>query len=285
MSTVRTPGAASRSADRNDHRDRAGRVTLVGAGPGDAELLTLKAVRVLREADVVLYDDLVSKEVLAYAGPQARLIPVGKRGGCASTPQAFIEQLLIREARAGRAVVRLKGGDPFVFGRGGEEAATLRGAGIAVDVVPGLTSGLAAAAAVGIPVTHRLHAHGVALVTGHAADGEAEPDWNALVRSGLTLVIYMGMRRAEELQAALIRGGMSPAMPVAVIAHATRPEQAAIITTLAAWPVAAAGTGLASPAIIVVGRVAALAAGSGVDSTGGGDGAFGQREDARQHVA
>jgi uroporphyrin-III C-methyltransferase len=278
-------GGASRSAEGNIECERAGRVTLVGAGPGDAELLTLKAVRVLREADVVLYDDLVSAEVLAFAGPQARLIPVGKRGGCVSTPQAFIEQLLMREARAGHAVVRLKGGDPFVFGRGGEEAATLRAAGIAVDVVSGLTSGLAAAAAIGIPVTHRLHAHGVALVTGHAADGEAEPDWNALVRSGLTLVIYMGMRRAEELQAALIAGGMSPAMPVAVIAHATRPEQVSIITTLAAWPAAAASASLASPAIIVVGLVAALAAGTGIDSTGRGDGAFGQCEDARQHVA
>ncbi len=262
-----------------------GRVTLVGAGPGDPELLTLKAVRVLRDADVVLYDDLVSTAVLAYAGPQARLIPVGKRGGCASTPQAFIEQLLIREARAGHAVVRLKGGDPFVFGRGGEEAATLRDAGIGVDIVCGLTSGLAAAAAIGIPVTHRMHAHGVALVTGHAADGEVEPDWAALVRTGLTLVIYMGMRRAEELQSALIAADMPPSMPVAVIAHATRPEQAAIVSTLADWPAAAEAAGLASPAIIVVGQVAALATGASVDSGQRRGGDFGQVEHTRQHVA
>jgi uroporphyrin-III C-methyltransferase len=182
-------------------------------------------------------------------------------------------------------VVRLKGGDPFVFGRGGEEAATLRAAGIGVDIVCGLTSGLAAAAAIGIPVTHRLHAHGVALVTGHAADGEAEPDWNALVRSGLTLVIYMGMRRADELQAALARAGMAPSMPVAVIAHATRPEQASIVSTLAAWPAAAEAAGLASPAIIVVGQVAALANDGSLVSGQRRDGDFGPIEHPRQHVA
>lgn len=273
-----------RATKRSGH---AGRVTLVGAGPGDPELLTLKAVRMLREADVVLYDDLVSADVLAFANPQARLIPVGKRGGCVSTPQAFIEQLLIREARAGNAVVRLKGGDPFVFGRGGEEAATLREAGILVDVVAGLTSGLTAAAAIGIPVTHRLYAHGVALVTGHAADGESEPDWQALVRSGLTLVIYMGMRRAEELRDTLRAAGMPATMPVAVIANATRPEQASIVSTLAAWPAAARAAALASPAIIVVGQVAALAdvmrESSGGDVVDGLDGRL--VEDAREHVA
>lgn len=238
-----------------------GRVALVGAGPGDPELLTLKAVRALREADVVLHDDLVAPEILAYARSDARIVAVGKRGGCRSTPQAFIEQLLIREARAGRYVVRLKGGDPFVFGRGGEEMAALRKAGIAVDVIAGITSGLAAAMAVGIPVTHRDHAHGVALVTGHAADGsDDEPDWDALARSGLTLVVYMGMTRGERLRARLLNAGMPAATPVAVIASATRPEQQAVATTLGDFVEDAQRAGLESPAIIVIGDVAAFAA-------------------------
>ena len=243
-----------------------GRVTLVGAGPGDPELLTLKALRVLREADVVLHDDLVEPAILACARESARRIRVGKRGGCRSTPQAFIEQLMVREARAGRHVVRLKGGDPFVFGRGGEEVATLRAAGIAVDVVPGITSGLAAPAAVGIPVTHRAHAHGVALVTGHAAEGSEEaPDWTALARSGLTLVIYMGMARADALREALLHAGLAPSVPVAVIAQATRATQRHVGSTLATFVEDARAARLASPAIIVVGDVAAFAAHAAAD--------------------
>jgi uroporphyrin-III C-methyltransferase len=237
-----------------------GRVTLVGAGPGDPELLTLKAARVLREADVVLHDELVSSDILALARPGARLIAVGKRGGCRSTPQRFIEQLMIREARAGHAVVRLKGGDPFVFGRGGEEIAALAAAGVAFDVVSGITAGLAAPAAIGIPVTHRAFAHGVALVAGHAADGDGdEPDWASLVRSGLTLVIYMGVARLVELRARLLSAGMQPTMPIAVVANATRPGQRALRSTLAALVDDARTAGVASPAIIVVGEVAALA--------------------------
>jgi len=235
---------------------RRGRVALVGAGPGDPDLLTVKAVRALSEADVVLHDDLVPPSILALARNGARIVAVGKRGGCQSTPQAFIEHLLVREARAGHFVVRLKGGDPFVFGRGGEELAALRAAGIEVEIVPGITSGLAAPAVVGIPVTHRAWAHGVALVTGHAADDAAEPDWTALVASRLTLVIYMGARRVAQLRDSLIAAGMARAMPVAVIANATRADQATQVTTLAALVECA----IASPAIIVVGDVAALAA-------------------------
>jgi uroporphyrin-III C-methyltransferase len=235
-----------------------GHVSLVGAGPGDPELLTLKAARLLREADVVLHDALVTPEILALARRDARLIAVGKRGGCRSTSQRFIEQLLIREARAGHKVVRLKGGDPFVFGRGGEEMIALRAAGVTVEVVSGITAGLAALAAVGIPVTHRALAHGVALVTGHAADG-AEPDWHALSRAGLTLVIYMGMTRLGELRVKLLAAGMRPAMPVAIIANATRPAQDAVVTSLGALIEDAEDAGLARPAIIVVGDVVALA--------------------------
>ena len=232
-----------------------GRVILVGAGPGDPELLTLRAVRALSTADVVLHDDLVTDGILAHASSRARIVAVGKRGGCTSTPQAFIEQLMLREACAGNVVVRLKGGDPFVFGRGGEEQAFLRANGVEVEVVPGITSGLAAPAAVGIPVTHRDEAHGVALVTGHAADG-TEPDWKALVASRLTLVIYMGTRRAEALRTSLVAAGMSPATPVAVIAHATRPGQRGVRTTLASFVEDAREGDLASPAIIVIGAVA-----------------------------
>ena len=145
-----------------------GRVTLVGAGPGDPELLTLKAVRAIRAATVLLVDDLVNEAVLRYARKSARIVHVGKRGGCASTPQAFIEKLMAAEALKGERVVRLKGGDPFVFGRGGEEADHLRAHGLQVDVVNGITSGLAAATALGVPLTHRDHAHGVIFVTGHA---------------------------------------------------------------------------------------------------------------------
>jgi uroporphyrin-III C-methyltransferase len=239
-----------------------GRVLLVGAGPGDPELLTQKAVRALRAADVVLHDDLVPPAILAYVRPGARVVAVGKRGGCRSTPQAFIEQLLVREARAGNIVVRLKGGDPFVFGRGGEELFALRAAGIDVEIVPGITSGLAAPLGIGIPVTHRASAHGVALVTGHAADGGEEPDWRALVASRLTLVIYMGTRRANELRKALREAGMPATMPVAVIANVTRPEQKALVTTLHAFVEDLAHAGFASPAIIVVGEVAAYGLGA-----------------------
>jgi uroporphyrin-III C-methyltransferase len=247
-----------------------GRVILVGAGPGDPELLTLKAARALREADVVLYDDLVAPDILALLRPEARRIAVGKRGGCRSTPQAFIEQLMVREARAGNVVARLKGGDPFVFGRGGEEVAALRDAGIAVEVIAGITSGLAAPAAIGIPVTHRALAHGVALVCGHSADVDAvEPDWRALVDSRLTLVIYMGVACAASIRAGLLAAGMAGAMPVAVIANATRPDQASIVATLDTFVEIAVAARLGRPAIIVVGDVVrTIAIESGLDVSG-----------------
>lgn len=236
---------------------RPGRVRLVGAGPGDPELLTLKAARAIATADVILHDALVDRAVLAHARADARIVPVGKRGGCASTPQAFIVQLMVREALAGREVVRLKGGDPFVFGRGGEELEALIRAGIAVDVIPGVTAGLAASAAIGIPVTHRSLAHGVALVTGHAAEDGEEPDWSALAASRLTLVIYMGMASAAATQRRLVAVGLPRTTPVAVIARATRRDQDAIIATLGDFVEQIERRGLASPAIIVVGDVAA----------------------------
>jgi len=233
-----------------------GSVWLVGAGPGDPELLTLKAVRVLGLADVVLHDDLVAPAILAHVRRGARIIAVGKRGGCASTPQSFIEQLLIREARAGRVVVRLKGGDPFVFGRGGEEVAVLRTAGIAVHVVSGVTSGIAAPAAAGIAVTQRGFAPGVAFVTGHVRDGGEGPDWRALAASGLTLVIYMGVAHCGAIARQLQDAGLAATTAAAIIENGTRPDQRVVRTTLGDMARAIAVAGIGSPAIMVIGDVA-----------------------------
>ncbi|MEN9628788.1 MAG: hypothetical protein RJA10_2015, partial [Pseudomonadota bacterium] len=183
-------------------------VTLLGAGPGDPELLTIQAVKALRRATVALVDDLVDPGVLRWLRRSARVVAVGKRGGCASTPQAFIHRLMVSQALKGERVVRIKGGDPFVFGRGGEEADALRAAGVPVQVVSGLTAGIAGPAALGIPVTDRRHAPGVALVTGHAQDGGHGPDWAALARSGLTLVVYMGVARLGAIVDGLRGGGL-----------------------------------------------------------------------------
>jgi uroporphyrin-III C-methyltransferase len=233
-------------------------VTLVGAGPGDPDLLTVKAVKALRQATLVLVDDLVSDGVLRYVRRAARVVHVGKRGGCASTPQAFIHRLMIAQARAGERVVRLKGGDPFVFGRGGEECDALREAGLRAEVINGITAGIAAPAAVGIPVTDRRHSRGVALVTGHAAD--APPDWQALARCGLTLVIYMGVARAASIADELIAGGLPPHTPAAAISAACTPQQRHLNCTLNELAAAIGFEQLGSPAILVVGQVADAAA-------------------------
>ena len=242
----------------------AGRVSLVGAGPGDPELLTLKAVRAIREASVLLVDDLVSdailelvQELTASHERAARLIHVGKRGGCKSTPQAFIEQLMLREALAGERVVRLKGGDPFVFGRGGEEAEHLRAHGIEVEVVNGITAGLAAATSLGAPLTHRDHAHGVILVTGHARDEAASVHWPTLAAAaaqGLTLVIYMGVSEAARLQHGL-RAALPDHTPVAVVERASQPGERRALTTLGGLLDTIHEQRLGSPSIIIVGDV------------------------------
>ncbi|MBP7564436.1 MAG: uroporphyrinogen-III C-methyltransferase [Burkholderiaceae bacterium] len=235
-----------------------GRCTLVGAGPGDPELLTLKAVRIIREATVLLVDDLVNDEVLAHAQPGARIVHVGKRGGCKSTPQAFIEKLMITAVREGERVVRLKGGDPFIFGRGGEEIEHLREAGIEVEVVNGITSGLSAVTSLGVPLTHREHAHGVVFVTGHAKPGDAGCDWAQLaatVRDArLTLVIYMGMSGAAAIQRELLRG-LPGHTPAAVVQRASLPDERHALTTLSELAATIELDGLASPSVIVVGDV------------------------------
>ena len=243
-----------------------GQVTLVGAGPGDPELLTLKAVRAIESASVLFVDDLVSDEIVALARPDARVVHVGKRGGCRSTPQAFIEKLMITAAREGEAVVRLKGGDPFIFGRGGEEVDHLREAGIPVQIINGITSGLAAATALGAPLTHRDHAHGVVFVTGHAKPGEDGPDWALLASTArqtrLTLVIYMGVSGAARIQEGLL-AGLPADTPAAVIQQATLPGQRHLGTTLGELAAAIAREQLASPAVIVVGDVMAGIAAAG----------------------
>lgn len=238
-----------------------GRVYLVGAGPGDPELLTLKAVNALRKADVVLCDDLVGEEVLAFARPDARVIRVGKRGGCRSTPQEFIERLMISEARQGHAVVRLKGGDPLVFGRGGEECAALRAAGVEYEVVNGITAGLAAATSLGIALTHRSLCHGAIFVTGHGREGEGA-DWAALARTGLPLVIYMGVARCEAIQRELLAAGMAPSTPAAAVSRASLPGERTIATRLGTLSADLSAAALASPAILIIGEVARSAAGN-----------------------
>ena len=246
---------------------RGPRVALVGAGPGDPELLTIRALRVLRRATVLLVDDLVGDAVLqaALRGRRAapRIVHVGKRGGCRSTPQAFIERLMIAEARAGERVVRLKGGDPFVFGRGGEEAEVLRAHGIEVEVVHGITAGLAAAGALGVPWTHRDHAQGVLLVTGHVREGGRAPDWPALgaaAAQGLTLVVYMAMAHLPEVQQGLL-AALPGSTPAAIVQHAGSAAERQVVTTLATLADCARRHGLGSPAIVLVGEVLRTRAG------------------------
>ena len=237
-----------------------GIVHLVGAGPGDPGLLTVRAVELLGAADVVLYDRLVPPEALAHARPDAELVNVGKQGGGEQVPQAETDRLLLEHARAGRRVVRLKGGDPFVFGRGGEEALLLREAGVPFEVVPGVTAGVAAPAYAGIPVTHRDVASGVAFVTGHEdpAKPESAIDWPALARFPGTLVFYMGVRTLPRIAERLTAAGRSPDEPVAVVERGTLPGQRTVLATLADVAERAAGERVKAPAITLVGPVASL---------------------------
>lgn len=232
----------------------AGKVWLVGAGPGDVELLTLKAARILKECNVWLVDDLVGPDIVGLATNDTQVIKVGKRGGCASTAQAFILRLMARYARAGHTVARLKGGDPFIFGRGGEEMAWLSQRGIDVESVSGITAGLAVGSALGLPLTHREVSRGVTLVTAHTADG-ARPDWQALAQSGLTIVCYMGMGRADQLAQELMAAGFPAALPVAVVQHVSCASQRHLATTLDYLGRDIEAHQLCSPAVIVLGNV------------------------------
>ena len=235
----------------------AGEVILVGAGPGDPELLTLKALRALQDADVILHDRLVSAEVLDLARRDAERICVGKAAGNVGSTQEQINALMIEHARQGKRVVRLKGGDPFVFGRGGEELQALAAAQINFSVVPGITAALGAAAYAGIPLTHRGYAQSVSFVTAHAQDG-AEPDWRALTNSGTTAVFYMGLARLERILAKLREHGAPGTRPAALIAQASTARQQVIAGTLATLGDLAARAGIESPALLVVGDVVDL---------------------------
>jgi uroporphyrinogen III methyltransferase / synthase len=235
-----------------------GIVHLVGAGPGDPGLLTVRAVELLGAADVVLYDRLIPPEALAHARPGAELVYVGKEGEGPQVPQDDTHRLLLEHARAGRRVVRLKGGDPFVFGRGGEEALVLEQAGIPFEVVPGVTAGVAAPAYAGIPVTHRDIASGVAFVTGHEARPESGIDWPALARFPGTLVFYMGVRSLPAIAQKLVAGGRPPSEPVAVVERGTLPGQRTLLATLQDVAERAAAEQIRAPAITLVGEVARL---------------------------
>ncbi len=239
--------------------NKQGYVSLVGAGPGDPDLLTIKAVKALRAATVVLVDDLVSEGCLRYVRKPARIIHVGKRGGCASTPQAFIEQLMIREALAGEKVVRLKGGDPLVFGRAGEELAALCAAGVKVHVVNGVTSALAAANALNASLTHRDHAHGVVFVSAHLKDGSLTLPFKALVDAHMTLAFYMGVTHARELQAALLEAGLPQDTPAVFVERASTPQERVCCTTLNALCDTMQTEAVQSPAVLLIGKALAAA--------------------------
>ncbi|RMF82955.1 MAG: uroporphyrinogen-III C-methyltransferase [Nitrospirae bacterium] len=239
-------------------RAEVGTVYLVGAGPGDPELLTLRGAKLLAEAEAVVYDALVHEDLLRLAHPEADLVYMGKRAGCASPSQEEINARLIALARAGKMVVRLKGGDPFVFGRGGEEVKALSAAGIPCVVIPGVTAGVAVPASLGIPVTHRGTAGSVAFVTGHPGKGRPDPvRWDRIATAVDTLVIYMGLTRLPEIAERLVAAGRPAETPAAVIAHGTTGTQQQVVAPLGELAEAARRAEIPTPAIIVVGEVVA----------------------------
>jgi len=243
------------------HAAQPAKVTLVGAGPGDPELLTVKAARALAAARIVLYDHLVSKDVLKLVSPQADLVYVGKESSQHTLPQPAIIELMLRLARSGKPVLRLKGGDPYIFGRGGEEAQALAEAGVPFEVIPGISAAQGMSACAGIPLTHRDHAQSVVWVTGHLREGLADPlalDWPMLARPHQTLVVYMGVASLPRLSAQLIVHGLAADTPAAVVERATLPEQRTIVGTLQSLPALAQEQRVCSPALIVIGSVVSL---------------------------
>ncbi|KCZ61043.1 siroheme synthase CysG [Hyphomonas chukchiensis] len=238
-----------------------GIVHIVGAGPGDPELLTLKALRLIQEADIVYFDRLVSEEILSLIRRDADRVPVGKSKGDHSVPQETIHELLIASAQEGKRVVRLKGGDPFIFGRGGEELEAVRAAGVAATVVPGISSALGCAAAAGLPLTHRDHAQSLTFVTGHAkAGGVPDLDWVSLARPAQTVVVFMGVGTSATIAEKIIAAGRAPSTPVAVIENGTRDNEIRVFGTLAELPHLIQRAGIKGPALLVIGEVAGLPA-------------------------
>jgi uroporphyrin-III C-methyltransferase len=236
----------------------AGRVYLVGAGPGDPELLTIKAARLLHLADAVVFDHLVGSAVLDLIGPQAERLYVGKEPGRHELPQDDINQLLIAHARSGQVVVRLKGGDPFVFGRGAEEIIELARCGVAFEVVPGITAACGAAAYAGIPLTQRGVSRACTLVTGHPVDGQCDLDWEGLARPGQTIVVYMGVGTIGRICERLIAHGLDPLTPAAAVQNATLPSQSTLVCALQQLPALIDSEGLRAPAIFIIGEVVRL---------------------------
>lgn len=243
---------------RNNTTPGNGQVSLVGAGPGDPELLTLRAARRIADADALVYDNLVGKGILDLARPDAMRIYVGKKAGNHALPQEEINLLLIKLAGQGLKVVRLKGGDPLIFGRGGEERDDILSAGISCEVVPGITAASGMAASTGIPLTHRDHAQTVTFTTGHLRDGTVNLDWPALARPNQTVVIYMGLGALEIICQQLIAHGMSPDTPAAVVHAATTPRQRIVTSPLNALSEATRAAGLRTPSLIVVGSVVSI---------------------------
>lgn len=243
--------------DRLSHRTR-GEVFLVGAGPGDPDLLTLRAARVLSEADVIVYDRLVSKEIMALCPRHAELVYVGKKRSQHVMQQEQINQTLVNHASAGKCVVRLKGGDPFIFGRGGEELETLAENGIAFQVVPGVTAASGCSSYAGIPLTHRKHAQSCVFVTGHVKDGSMDLPWTQLAQANQTIACYMGLKSLPIMSTKLIEHGMDPDTPAALIENGTTADQQVIVTSVAKLAEAHKQVSVGAPMMLIVGQVVAL---------------------------
>ena len=262
---INNPNAEPQNADYNklmlatktegDAPDK-GSVTLVGAGPGDAELLTLRAVRALQSADIVLFDDLVSAEVLEFARREAKKMLVGKTGYGPSCKQEDINELMVGLAKSGKRVVRLKGGDPMIFGRAGEEIAACRAAGVAIEVVPGITAAQGAASRLGVSLTHRKEARRLQYVTGHAADGKlpADLNWRSLADPSATTIVYMPVKTLREFATSAIAEGLDPRTPAIAVARATRADETSIATSIAELPDRLASASLPGPVVVMIGR-------------------------------
>lgn len=255
------PGILSTEGDPASGRANTGMVAIVGAGPGDPELLTLKAFRLIQNADIVFHDRLVSDDIMDLIRRDADRVPVGKAKANHLVPQQDIHTLMIEAANEGKRVVRLKGGDPFIFGRGGEEVEALREAGIEAQVVPGISAALGCAASAGLPLTHRDHAQSLTFVTGHAkAGGVPDLDWHALARPAQTVVVFMGVGTAASISEKLINAGRGASTPVAVIENGTRDNEIKIFGTLAELPSMIDRAGIKGPALLIIGEVSAIPA-------------------------
>lgn len=276
---------ASTTLDRLARSGAPGHVTLVGAGPGDPELLTLKAVRALEAARLVLYDHLVSPDVLAFLPADAERIYVGKESSRHTLPQEDIIELMVRLATSGKSVLRLKGGDGYIFGRGGEEAQALAKAGIPFTVVPGLTAAQGAAASVGIPLTHRDHACSLVLATGHLRDNQGlDVDWEMLARPRQTVVLYMGVNNLPEICRQLQAHGLSPDTPAALVERATTPQERCLTGRLVDLPTIALRHQVRPPALIMIGEVVSLRAELATSQAGQSFSVSQERTDQRAHA-